>query len=698
MPDVLGWDIGGVNIKVAAVRDGRVVSVRSQPFEIQRAPGQLAALLQELAQDTERARPLAHAVTMTAELSQVFRTKRDGVAFVLDAVAAAFPDDPIHVYTTDAAFIAPAAARAWPLRAAAANWMATASLVSQHHHQALLVDVGTTTTDLIPVGDGAVTVTGRTDPDRLASGELVYTGAVRTPVEAIIRGVSVNGTPTRVSAEGFALTGDVHVWLGELDPNDYEAATPDSRPTTREFARERLARVICADRDMLDDAAIDQLARSIAEEQVAQIATAIAQICRRQPSLTAAVVTGLGWFIGTRAARAAGLPVESLSSHLGDAGARCAPATAVALLLEQQLAHRGGCASGTDSPPPGVGRPIASAGQAIVSGDAPVASDGESIVSDNCPITFGDRPIVSECRPLAASDSPIVSVARPIASSDTPIVSADKPIASSDSPIVFADRPIGSSDSPIVAVGRPIAFSGSPIVSGVRSIASSDSLIVSAGGPIASESKTIGLTDAETGRNAALQGGGWTQRITVVKLGGALLRHPDQWHTALNAIAAGAGKRLVVVPGGGPFADTVREVDAHVGLTDTAAHWMAIAGMDQHTRMIVSTRPEFTQVSDLPGIVAAHANGQIPVLAPLHWLSGADPLPHSWDVTSDSIAAWVAGQLGAAQIVLVKAAGAGAADLIDPYFARTLLSGVQWTTCDASGLEAHLRASEPSRR
>ena len=140
-----------------------------------------------------------------------------------------------------------------------------------------------------------------------------------------------------VSAEGFALAGDVHVWRGDLDPADYSCPTPDGRPTTREFAGERLARVVCADRDMLDEAAITRLADALARAQTRTIQAAIQRVLASHPSIGVAVVTGLGAFLGAAAARALSLDVVPLSDRLGEAGARCAPAVAVALLLEQQV-------------------------------------------------------------------------------------------------------------------------------------------------------------------------------------------------------------------------------------------------------------------------------------------------------------------------------------------------------------------------
>ena len=334
MPTI-GWDIGGVNTKLAHVHGGSVLSVLGRPYEIQRDPGALVPLLQEMRARIGGGDGMPHAVTMTAELSQCFRTKREGVRFVLDAVESAFPGAAIHVYAVDGRFLKPDDARAQPLSVAAANWAATARAVALHHPDALLVDIGTTTTDLVPIAGGEIAAIGHTDPERLASGELLYTGVLRTPTEAIAHYVPLGDALAGVSAEGFALAGDVHVWRGDLDSADYSCPTPDGRPATREFAGERLARVVCADRDMLDETAITRLADALARAQIRTIQAAIQRVIEAHPSIRVAVVTGLGTFLGVAAARAAKLEVVPLSSELGDAGARCAPAVAVALLLER---------------------------------------------------------------------------------------------------------------------------------------------------------------------------------------------------------------------------------------------------------------------------------------------------------------------------------------------------------------------------
>src|SRR2546426_984360 len=167
MNGVLGWDIGGVNTKVARVANARVLAARAAPYELQRDPTARAPLLARLARDLGAAPADAHAVTMTAELSQLFRTKREGVGFVLDAVGAAFPDACVRVWSVDAQWRTPAQARREPLAVAAANWAATAHVVGRQCPDCLLVDVGTTTTDIIPIRGGAPMARGRTDVERL---------------------------------------------------------------------------------------------------------------------------------------------------------------------------------------------------------------------------------------------------------------------------------------------------------------------------------------------------------------------------------------------------------------------------------------------------------------------------------------------------------------------------------------------------
>src|SRR5712691_1511688 len=197
----------------------------------------------------------------------------------------------------------------------------------------------------------------------------------------------------------------------------------------------------------------------------------------------------------------------------------------------------------------------------------------------------------------------------------------------------------------------------------------------------------------------------------VVKIGGGVLAHAEHLDAALAAIgAAGRDRRLLVVPGGGPFADTVRDVDSRIRLADDAAHWMALLAMDQYAILVASRLAGSVLVTKRHEVADTleAAVRQIPVLAPYRWLREADPLPHNWTVTSDSISAWIAGRVDARRLVLVKPPGArlhlahgtgatgfgesaqkaAASELVDAYFPQALPAQVSFVLVAADQMDA----------
>jgi (4-(4-[2-(gamma-L-glutamylamino)ethyl]phenoxymethyl)furan-2-yl)methanamine synthase len=330
---VTGWDIGGANLKAARLdEDG--LRVVQEPFAIWQHRDELADALADLAARLGPA-PRA-AITMTAELSDAFRTKREGVAFVLDAVRAALPEVELAIFGVDGRFHDLAAARADPLLVAASNWVATALLVARQHPDCLLVDIGSTTADIIPIAGGRVAAVGRTDPERLVRGELLYTGALRTTVCAIVRRVPLWGRWCPVAAEHFATAQDVHLLTGDLAPEQCLSPTADGRPATPPFAAERLARVVCADLEMLNDGEIRAIAQYIAAEQVRQIADAIALVRSASAARGPVIAAGAGAFLARAAAARLGLECRALGATLGEEAGYAAPAAALAILLSEQ--------------------------------------------------------------------------------------------------------------------------------------------------------------------------------------------------------------------------------------------------------------------------------------------------------------------------------------------------------------------------
>jgi aspartokinase-like uncharacterized kinase len=143
---------------------------------------------------------------------------------------------------------------------------------------------------------------------------------------------------------------------------------------------------------------------------------------------------------------------------------------------------------------------------------------------------------------------------------------------------------------------------------------------------------------------------------------------------------------IVVVPGGGPFAEAVREFDRRVGISADAAHWMAILAMDQYAHVLATRIPEAVLVNEPGCILQALGPAGVVVLAPSRWMRSADVLPHTWDVTSDSIAAFVAGALDARRLILIKP-GPDLPEPVDPYFSIALPVGMAYSIISCDRLE-----------
>jgi (4-(4-[2-(gamma-L-glutamylamino)ethyl]phenoxymethyl)furan-2-yl)methanamine synthase len=287
---MIGIDVGGANLKVV---DDTGVHIHYCPL------WEKAAVTDLLRQHVRSPRDPA-AVVMSGELADCFGNKMQGISFIVDAVRKAFPK--ARFYGMDAQFHD----RAVP-ELAAANWLASAEFLRARHPEAILLDIGSTTADIIPLNrfEG---LRGMTDLKRLQAGYLIYTGMLRTSVATLLRSVDLAGIATPVSTEYFAASADAHLVLGHITPSLYACDTPDRKEKTPDASLRRLARVVCAD---LDEIGIDG-AMQIAE-----------QFWTLQRSMVCSMVQKTAAASGAKEIIVAGIGARLFSAELGETDLSC---------------------------------------------------------------------------------------------------------------------------------------------------------------------------------------------------------------------------------------------------------------------------------------------------------------------------------------------------------------------------------------
>ena len=295
--NVIGLDIGGANLK-AANNDGTSVS---RTFSIWQQPEQLDTELTDLVKPLGE--PDAFAVTMTAELADCFSTKAEGVRFILGKVEEIAKGKPVHVWQTGGEFVGTDVAADIPLLVAAANWHALATWLGRMvpTGSAILLDIGSSTTDIIPLLDGRPVALGMTDVERLSKGELLYTGAARTPLFALAHSIPMRGGHCPMAAELFSTTLDVNLILGLLPEDSTNTDTANGQPATVPDAIDRLVRMLCCDRTELTSDEVRDMAEFLHDVQKQRIRGCVDKVRLRLPepaaNLPHVLISGSGSFI-----------------------------------------------------------------------------------------------------------------------------------------------------------------------------------------------------------------------------------------------------------------------------------------------------------------------------------------------------------------------------------------------------------------
>jgi len=337
---VAGFDIGGANTDLAVI-DFEGEEIKNIEVDFAYLPmwsnnDDLSKVLVEL---IENICPISEieavGISMTAELVDAYDTKKEGVLDVVKKCEETF-DCPIAYVGIDG-MLSRDEIEATPLKAAAANWIATAQIATLISDNCIFIDTGSTTTDIIPIKDGKECAIGKSDFDRSATGELVYTGTLRTNLASFLDKVELNKKEYRVASELFAQTADVYTVLDLITEDDYVCDTFDGESKSKIDCAKRIARVVCADLEMISMDDVVEMSEYIHQKQIEQIADGLKQVHDAQ-KLDLIVVTGLGKDILDKpAAELLGLEVKSMGDILTDEQCVVAPAVGTAVMMHKYL-------------------------------------------------------------------------------------------------------------------------------------------------------------------------------------------------------------------------------------------------------------------------------------------------------------------------------------------------------------------------
>ncbi|HSO25611.1 MAG TPA: hydantoinase/oxoprolinase family protein [Methanobacteriaceae archaeon] len=336
---IAGFDIGGANTDLAIIDFDQGGDIENIKADFRYLPmwsknEELGKYLLELIGD-EIEQLDAVGVSMTAELVDAYKTKKEGVLDIVNKVEDTF-DIPV-AYVGLSGMMDASQVNSDPLHVAAANWVATSQIASIMSSDCILVDVGSTTTDIIPIKNGSECALGRSDLERLGTGELVYTGTLRTNVAALVDKVPFDEGWFRVSSELFAISADVHHVLGNITAEEYSCDTPDGAGKDKKDSLRRISRVLCGDLEILSTSDIELICEYIYNQQALKISEAILEVAERN-FLDEVITTGLGMnILAAKAANMSELDFTGMDEFLTPEECVVAPAVGTALMMDDYM-------------------------------------------------------------------------------------------------------------------------------------------------------------------------------------------------------------------------------------------------------------------------------------------------------------------------------------------------------------------------
>jgi (4-(4-[2-(gamma-L-glutamylamino)ethyl]phenoxymethyl)furan-2-yl)methanamine synthase len=340
--DTLGWDLGGAHLKAVWLdRAGRVVRAVQLPCPLWQGMCHLEQAVQAVLA-CENVASARHAVTMTGELADIFASREEGVAALIKTMCEALRGSPLFFYAGANGFVT--SDRVAATQVASANWRASASFAALRCDSGLIIDIGSTTTDLSILSDGKVHARGEGDHARLVYDELLYTGAVRTPLIAVASRAPWKGEWASLMAEHFATMADAYRLTRELPDHADQMETADHRGKTEVASAQRLSRILGLDFDSANLAAWRRVARWFAERQLIRIEDAAERTLSRGLLAEDAplIGAGVGSFVVAKLAMRLGRPYLDFSELVDTVMTEsrwisaCAPAFAVGWLLQQE--------------------------------------------------------------------------------------------------------------------------------------------------------------------------------------------------------------------------------------------------------------------------------------------------------------------------------------------------------------------------